>query len=109
MIVSLNKSKIKAGMFCQRRLWLSEFRQELVPPQSAMSELLLARGIEVGELARAYFPDGVLVEWEPSPELNTFHCINTLVEAMGFSPRLLVNCGAWERRNTAKEVTQFTI
>ncbi|MGB1252871.1 MAG: DUF2779 domain-containing protein [Candidatus Promineifilaceae bacterium] len=81
----LNKSQIKAGMFCQRRLWLSKFRPNLIPPPSAMSELLFKRGIEIGELARTHFPDGVLVDWEPSPELDTYYLMRgdttTLFEA----------------------------
>ena len=37
------------------------------------------------------------------------YCSDSLVKAMGFSPRLLVYCGLWTRENIEKVATQYMI
>src|SRR5687768_13257076 len=59
----LSKSRIAAFEQCPKRLWLQVHRPEtgvVDPDTQAKFEI----GHEVGELARTFYPDGVMVEDE---------------------------------------------
>ena len=60
----LSKSKITAFEQCPKRLWLSVHRRDLAE-QDEGAEARFATGHEVGALACALLPDGVMVEAEP--------------------------------------------
>lgn len=60
----LSKSKISAFEQCPKRLWLSVHRRELAE-QDESAEARFATGHEVGAIACALLPDGVMVEAEP--------------------------------------------
>jgi hypothetical protein len=57
----LSKSKLTAFLQCPKRLWLS-VRKPDEARWSVVSQSSLDMGNQVGELARAEFPDGVLVD-----------------------------------------------
>ncbi|MGZ0071986.1 DUF2779 domain-containing protein [Sphingobium limneticum] len=60
----LSKSKITMFEQCPKRLWLSVNRRELAE-QDDGAEARFATGHEVGAIACALLPDGVMVEAEP--------------------------------------------
>jgi len=60
----LSKSKITAFEQCPKRLWLSVHRRDLAE-QDDGAEARFATGHEVGAVACALLPDGVMVEAEP--------------------------------------------
>ncbi len=60
----LSKSKITAFEQCPKRLWLSVHRRDLAE-QDEGAEARFATGHEVGAVACALLPDGVMVEAEP--------------------------------------------
>jgi hypothetical protein len=59
-----SKSKLTAFEQCPKRLWLSVHRGELAE-QDEGAEARFATGHEVGALACALLPDGVMIEAEP--------------------------------------------
>ena len=60
----LSKSKITAFEQCPRRLWLSVHRRDLAK-QDEGAEARSATGHEVGAVANALIPNGVMIEAEP--------------------------------------------
>lgn len=60
----LSKSKITAFEQCPKRLWLSVHRRNLVK-QDDVATARFATGHEVGAIACALLPDGVMVDAEP--------------------------------------------
>jgi hypothetical protein len=60
----LSKSKIMKFEQCSKRLWLSVHRPE-VAEQDESAEARFATGHEVGRIACALLPNGVMVEAEP--------------------------------------------
>ena len=58
----LSKSKIMAGRQCEKRLWLEVYRSDLIE-YGADVEQRFAAGDDVNEVARAQYPDGVLVSY----------------------------------------------
>ena len=60
----LSKSKISAFEQCPKRLWLSVHRPDLAE-QDDGANALFSTGHEVGAIARALLPSGVMVEAEP--------------------------------------------
>lgn len=58
----LSKSKYLSGLQCQKRLWLSVHKPELAPLPSLAQQRLFDQGTRVGELARAEFPGGLLID-----------------------------------------------
>ncbi len=60
----LSKSKLTAFEQCPKRLWLSVHRRELAE-QDEGTEARFATGHEVGAIACALLPDGVMIEAEP--------------------------------------------
>ena len=60
----LSKSRIAAFEQCSKRLWLSVHRSELAQ-QDEGAEARFTVGHEVGAIACALLPDGLMVEVEP--------------------------------------------
>ena len=79
--VRLSKSRFMAGVQCLKRLYLQVHHPELAaqPDESALAAL--RQGQEVGELARAAFPGGVLVQADRL----------TVPEAIGRTSELVAN------------------
>jgi hypothetical protein len=50
-----------SALQCVKRLWLEERAVHLIAPSSLAQSYTLAQGTEVGRLARAHFPMGVLI------------------------------------------------
>ncbi|GAI90382.1 unnamed protein product, partial [marine sediment metagenome] len=59
---SLSKSKFLAGWQCPKKLWLDVHEPDLAEPTSAAQQRIFDQGIKVGEIARGYFPGGVLID-----------------------------------------------
>src|SRR5512144_649472 len=62
----ISKSRFCVGLQCLRRLWWQVHEPdapELKP--DARQQAIFDRGHQVGELARARFPGGTLIEFEP--------------------------------------------
>jgi predicted RecB family nuclease len=62
MNTGLSKSRFLAGQQCDLRLWYAVNERHLASPPGAVQESLFATGTAVGELARARFPGGVLID-----------------------------------------------
>lgn len=58
----LNKRNIISGIRCQKALFLEKFRPELKMALTDAEKKRLDDGIFVGQEARKYFPEGVLIE-----------------------------------------------
>ena len=52
------------GLQCVKRLWLYNYRKDLMPPVPPCQQLLFDQGAEVGELAHSYFKNGHLVAYD---------------------------------------------
>lgn len=57
----LSKSDYLAGLHCPKRLYLNKYHRELSAPFSESDAARMKDGQEVGLLARACYPDGVLI------------------------------------------------
>src|SRR5207247_11435195 len=57
----LSKSKIMDGLQCEKRLWM-EMHQPEEGEFSEATERLFSTGHRVGEVARTFFPSGVLID-----------------------------------------------
>ena len=62
----LSKSRIMAGLQCQKRLWLQVNRPDLIEYDPGVQQRL-AVGEDVNDVARAQYPGGVLVEFDNGP------------------------------------------
>ncbi|MDE3000460.1 MAG: DUF2779 domain-containing protein [Gemmatimonadota bacterium] len=62
----LSKSRIMAGLQCQKRLWLEVHRPDLIEYDPGV-EHRMAVGEDVNDVARAQYPGGVLVEFDNVP------------------------------------------
>jgi hypothetical protein len=58
----LSKSRFTAGLQCLRRLYLAQYERELATPADAAKQSRLGGGTEVGVVARALRPGGVLID-----------------------------------------------
>ena len=58
----LSKSRFQAGLQCVKYLWLYCYMPEAADEPSETLQAIFDQGHAVGELAREYFPGGVLVE-----------------------------------------------
>lgn len=58
----LSKSRFQTGLQCPKALWLSVHARDLADPLTESQAHIFDTGTAVGELARARFKDGVLVE-----------------------------------------------
>ena len=61
--VYLTKSKVLSWLQCPRRLYLEVHEPDLAA-ESESAKAAMVRGNQVGEKARAFFPDGVLIDWQ---------------------------------------------
>ncbi|MBX9806101.1 MAG: DUF2779 domain-containing protein [Alphaproteobacteria bacterium] len=59
---SLSKSQYCKGRRCLKRIWLYNFRKDLIQETSTFQQSVLAQGNEVGELAREHYSGGVLID-----------------------------------------------
>ncbi|MHB1017567.1 MAG: DUF2779 domain-containing protein [Coriobacteriia bacterium] len=57
----LSKSRFQKGLQCEKALWLSVHRREMVTPPSESQRWIFDQGSEAGALARGLFPGGVEV------------------------------------------------
>ncbi|PIZ03449.1 MAG: DUF2779 domain-containing protein [Gammaproteobacteria bacterium CG_4_10_14_0_8_um_filter_38_16] len=58
----LSKSQFLKGRHCLKRIWLYNYRRDLMQEQSAFQESIMRQGTEVGKLAQCLFPGGVLID-----------------------------------------------
>ena len=63
----LSKSKIMAGCQCEKRLWLEVYRSDLIEYGTDV-EQRFAVGEDVNDVARAQYPNGVLVSYDRGAE-----------------------------------------
>lgn len=61
----LSKTKIMRGYRCAKSIYLTIHRPELEPAISAAQQAIFDQGNQVGEVAREYYPGGVLVDNKP--------------------------------------------
>lgn len=61
---TISKSQYMMGLQCVKRLWLYNFRKDLIPPTPPGQQLLFDQGTEVGILAHKYFKNGRLVAYD---------------------------------------------
>lgn len=61
----LSKTKLLRGYRCEKCLYLTVHRPELEAPITPELQALFDQGNQVGEKARTYFPDGILVDNAP--------------------------------------------
>ena len=58
----ISKSQFMMGLQCLKRLWLYNYRKDLIPPLSPEQRQVFDQGSAIGALAREYFKGGTLVE-----------------------------------------------
>ena len=58
----LSKSQFMMGKQCLKRLWLYNYRRDLIPPVDPARQHIFDEGHAIGELARGYFPGGELAD-----------------------------------------------
>ena len=78
----LSKSKIMAGRQCEKRLWLEVYRSDLIEYGSDV-EQRFAAGDNVNDIARAQYPDGVLVSYDHGANAAVEHTRRLLKEQPG--------------------------
>ena len=78
----LSKSKIMAGRQCEKRLWLEVYRSHLIEYGSDV-EQRFAVGEDVTDVARAQYPDGVLVSYDHGANAAVEHTRRLLAEQPG--------------------------
>lgn len=61
--ITLSKSRYLRGLQCHKSLWLVTHKPELREESEATSQTF-SQGLEIGELARDIFPDGVLIPYD---------------------------------------------
>ncbi len=78
----LSKSKIMAGRQCEKRLWLEVYRSDLIEYGPDV-EQRFAAGDNVNDIARAQYPDGVLVSYDHGANAAVEHTRRLLKEQPG--------------------------
>ena len=58
----ISKSQFMMGRQCVKRLWLYNYRRDLLPPVAPEQQQVFDQGHAIGALAREYFPGGKLVD-----------------------------------------------
>lgn len=58
----ISKSQFMMGRQCLKRLWLYNYRKDLIPPVDPAQQQLFDQGHEIGALARECFAGGTLVD-----------------------------------------------
>jgi hypothetical protein len=81
----LSKSRFTTGLQCHKRLYLQVHRPELAAQPDESQQARFDQGTEVGRVARGLFPEGVLVEAEPS-EMNKALAQTSRLVADGKAP-----------------------
>ena len=79
----LSKSKIAAGLQCERRLWLETHRRDAIEV-TAEAQAAFDTGNEIGEIARQLFGPGVLVGHQAALD----HAVAESRELIATRPRL---------------------
>jgi len=76
---SLTKSKYLSGLQCVKKLWLDSYDPDKAPPLTEQQEYIMGQGQEVGELARSYFKDSVLIDYSSYKNMlsDTLKVLNT--------------------------------
>ncbi len=64
MAKRISKSQFMMGLQCPKRLWLYNFRKDLVPPTDPATQRLFDEGHRVDELSRKYYKGGELVSYD---------------------------------------------
>jgi hypothetical protein len=64
MAKRISKSQFMMGLQCPKRLWLYNFRKELIPPVDPATQHLFDEGHRVDEISRGYFKGGKLVAFD---------------------------------------------
>ena len=64
MAKRISKSQFMMGLQCPKRLWLYNFRKELLPPVDPATQHLFDEGHRVDEISRGYFRGGKLVAFD---------------------------------------------
>ena len=84
--MNLSKSRYTQGITCKKKLWLSCYKKE--EAEDMGTDIVLANGNKVGELARLLFGDYVLVEFDTNyqkmldeTEKYLSNKVNTICEA----------------------------
>ena len=78
----LSKSKIMSGRQCEKRLWLEVHRPDLIEYGPDV-EQRFAVGNNVNDIARAQYPDGVLVSYDHGANAAVEHTQRLLAEQPG--------------------------
>lgn len=68
MAKHITKSRVLSGLRCSKRLWLQTYQPELAK-LSSTSQLTIANGNAVGQVARLGYPTGILIEHIEQPEV----------------------------------------
>jgi CRISPR/Cas system-associated exonuclease Cas4 (RecB family) len=69
LVNTISKSQFIKGRHCLKRIWLYNYRKDLMEERSAFQESILVQGTEVGKLARDLFSNGILIH-EDHTDLN---------------------------------------
>ena len=64
MAKRISKSQFLMGLQCPKRLWLYNYRKDLIPPADPARQKLFDEGHAVDELSRGYFKGGKLVAFD---------------------------------------------
>lgn len=64
MTKRISKSQYMMGVQCPKKLWLYNFRKDLIPPVDAAKQRLFDEGHAVDELSRGYYKGGKLVAFD---------------------------------------------
>ena len=64
MAKRISKSQFMMGLQCPKRLWLYNYRKDLIPPIDPAKQKLFDEGHAVDELSRNYFKGGKLVAFD---------------------------------------------
>jgi CRISPR/Cas system-associated exonuclease Cas4 (RecB family) len=59
---NISKSQYTRGLQCLKSLWLYNYRRDLIDEITPSKQAIFDQGHEVGDLARRYFPGGVLLD-----------------------------------------------
>lgn len=68
MTSQLTKLRLTSAWQCQKRLWLETYQGEAGQVPSPTQQRIIEQGIEVGNYARQYFSNGILIEGKNTEE-----------------------------------------
>lgn len=60
----ISKSQYMMGLQCPKRIWLYNYRKDLIPPVPQGQQLRFDEGHLVGALARNYYKGGILIKFD---------------------------------------------